>query len=74
MLETTGSKRFKSPSTVKFAKYPYANIVSSDCKTFNIRTYADAQNSYGGTVRSNIVATVKLSNGTGQLVKFNISE
>lgn len=73
-LETVGAERFKSPSTVKFAKYPYANIVSSDCKTYNIRTYADAQNSYGGTVRSNITATVKLSNSTGQIIKFNISE
>lgn len=73
-LQTRGINHFKSPSTVEFASYPSANIISSDCKAYNIRTYADAQNAFGATVRSNVVAKVFLDGNQRNIIDIKISE
>ncbi len=73
-LQVRGKQYFKSPSTVDFASYPSAAIVSNDCKTYSIKTYADAQNSYGGIVRSTVVAKVEYINQTGTILDLQIND
>lgn len=57
-LENQIKKRFKSPSTVKFSSFREAKILQIDCYSYEIIAYADAQNSFGATVRSDVSGKV----------------
>ena len=41
----------KSPSTAKFAAYPYSTVKMIECGKYVVNSYVDSQNGFGATVR-----------------------
>ena len=55
--QTMVESRLKSPSTADFPS-DYRNAVSRDGNRFVVTSYVDAQNAFGGTVRTDYTCTV----------------
>ncbi len=48
--------RLKAPSTASFAGYLNTKTIKLDCALWHVRSYVDAQNGFGATIRTHYIA------------------
>ncbi|MFC0906235.1 hypothetical protein ACFHWD_16275 [Clostridium sp. MT-14] len=62
MSEDAVKNNLKSPSTAKFPfSYDEAEFKALGNNEFEISSYVDAENSFGGTIRNNFTVTIKVN-------------
>lgn len=52
-------RRLKSPTTADFAWMHESSVKSSTCGLWTVHSYVDSENSFGATVRTHYLATVR---------------
>ena len=67
------SRRLKSPSTSDFPNYRDRNVIvvfEGECR-FKVAAYVDAQNSFGGTVRTRYIVDIEANPVDGSYAGSN---
>ncbi len=58
-------KMLKAPSTAKFPSRAESLVEQIDEQTYQVRSYVDAQNSFGAMLRTRYMCTVEFDEATG---------
>lgn len=64
----------KIPSTAQFASVGKSNIQKLDNETYRITSFVDAQNSFGATLRTNYIITMKKNGSAWGVEKLEFSK
>lgn len=65
--------KLKSPKTAKFPSYS-DSFITDNGDTIIVTAYVNAQNSFGATIKTNYVATIKIDNNKPKSGSVYISE